>query len=80
MSDITLMRSTAAQALEAFEVHGDSEGAYFAWHLATMLNRALDERDLVYDELNRALGGNAPQAWDRIAAKLAARDPEGQTR
>lgn len=28
------------------------------------------ELDLVYDELNRALGQNAPKAWDRIKARL----------
>jgi hypothetical protein len=29
------------------------------------------ERDLAYDELNKALGEHAPKAWDRIKARLS---------
>lgn len=31
------------------------------------------ENELLYEELNRALGSHAPNAWERIAQKLTAR-------
>lgn len=38
--------------------------------LLAKYDELLKERDLVYGELNKALGSQAPKAWDRIKAAL----------
>jgi hypothetical protein len=52
-------------------LHAD-EGSRFLRLALAEVDHLRAERDLVYAELNRALGEHAPKAWDRIKAALGA--------